>query len=169
MEQVLNASQRNEAFVKFTVFFVLTIAVIIAAVYFNFRVPAEDNRQLRDKLSNHENQQEKFLMAMETSKKLIDSMGKSQQYSALLDKEIANHLIVVKNLADQSNGIYGTMNKEVFSLFYDYSELNKKLLQSKSVIQQVENLRKELNTSETKRREAEGNLAMYIKGTQLGL
>ena len=144
MEQVLNAKQRNEAFVKFTVLFVLTIGVIIMAVYFDFRIPAEENIQIRKKLSNLENQlhqQEQFLTAMETSKKLIDSMSKSEQFNPLLDREIVDQLNAIEKLAKKSDGILGTMNRETFGLSYDYNELNKKLLQSKNAMQQVEKLK----------------------------
>lgn len=172
MEQVLNSRQRNEAFLKFTVFFVFTIAVIIAAVYFNFRIPAEENIQIRKKLSNLENQlyqQEQFLTAMETSKKLIDSMGKSEQFNPLLDREIEDQLNAIEKLAKKSNGIFGTMNREAFGLSYDYSELSKELLQSKDAMQQIEKLKGELNQSETRRMEAERSLDFLRKSNNLGL
>src|SRR5438093_495212 len=102
MEQILNAKIRNQAFGKFILFFVITVAIVVMAVYFNFiGVPANENQLLREKVRSYEDQtyrQEQFLTAMETSKKLIDSMGRSEQLNPLLDKEIAEQLKAIKDL-----------------------------------------------------------------------
>lgn len=172
MEHLLNAKLRNQAFGKFIVFFVLTIGIIVTAVYFDFSIRSKETNLLREKIRNFENQmyhQEQFIVLMDTAKNLIDSMGKSAQFNPLLDREIADKLKTIRNSGDQGKGIYGTMNKEIFNLFYDYSELNKKLLQSKNAIQQVEKLKNELGQSETRRIEAERSLDIFRRSNNLGL
>lgn len=171
MEYIINAKLRSEAYLKFLLFFVITVFIIVSAVYFDVRIPSKDNDMLREKIKTYENQvynQQQFIAAAQTAKNLIDSMNRLGQYNALLEREIARQLEIIRNPGNQDNSIYSTMNKDVFNVLYDYNELNKKFIGSKDATQQVERLRSELSQCDTKRAEAERDLDLYRKSSSLG-
>ena len=63
MAQVLNSRERTEAFLKFLIFFIVTVILIVAAIFFNFRMPVSENTMLlkeRDIHSAQETNQRKF-------------------------------------------------------------------------------------------------------------
>jgi hypothetical protein len=170
MEQVLNAGDRNQAFGKFMAFFIPTILIIVAAVYFDFSIPSRENELLRERIRGYENQfyyQQQFINGMENTKVLIDSLGKMEKFNALLDREIARQLDVLKNPVYQDSSRYSRMNKDIFNIFYDYNELNKKLQQSKITAQQAENLKNELIRSRNELAEIQRSLEVCRNGNNL--
>ena len=171
MTPILNAKQRNEAFVKFISFFIVTLAIIVAAVYFDYQLPLKDNEILRAKIRSYENQiynQQQFIAGMETAKKLTDSIGKSEQFNALLDQEAARQLEALKSPLYQDSTIYATMNKDVFSVFYDYYELNKRLLQLKDETKQAEKLKQDLTQCQANFTDAQRTIAVLSRANNLG-
>jgi hypothetical protein len=171
MEYIVNNKLRTEAYLKFLLFFVITVFIVISAVYFDVRIPSKDNDILREKITTYENQvfnQQQFITAAQSAKSLIDSMNKLGQYNALLDREIAKQLEIMRAPGNQNNSFYTTMNKDVFNVLYDYNELNKKFIGSKDVTQQVEKLRNELSQCDAKRAEAERDLDIY-RNSSLGV
>src|SRR4051794_24844583 len=128
MEYIVNNKLRTEAYLKFLLFFVITVFIVITAVYFDVRIPSKENDLLREKIRTYDNQvfnQQQFINAAQTAKSLIDSMNKIGQYNALLDREIAKQLEIMRAPENQNNSMYTTMNKNVFNVLYDYNELNK--------------------------------------------
>jgi hypothetical protein len=65
----LNHVERKNAFFKFLLFFVITVAVIVTTVFYSMQVPFEENRKMSDKIATLQNEQ-KFMMQF--SGKLTD-------------------------------------------------------------------------------------------------
>lgn len=172
MEQVLNAKLRNLAFLKFFFFFFLTISIIIAAVYFNFRIPSKENDLLREKIRNHEGQQyhqEQYVVLTETTKTLIDSLNKGGQLNPLLEREIVKQLDVMRSPIYSDNNLYATTNKNTFNALYDHYILSKRVLQLGETIKQIDNLKKERDEYKTKYDEAQRDLNICRNGNNLPL
>ena len=65
MEHVINAKLRNQAFWKFLVFFVITTAIIVIAVYFDTDLRSSENASLRTQIKIYEDQsfsEQQFLL-----------------------------------------------------------------------------------------------------------
>ena len=172
MEHVLNSKERNQAFVKFIFFFLVTTVLIVLAVYFDYKLPFKDNAVLREKLRTYEGQQysqEQFLTVMESAKKLIDSMGKQAQPNALLDQEIAKQLIIMKTPAYQEESLYGTLNKGIFNICYDYNDLCKRLLPARDALDENNKLKTQLNDLQLRYDNAQRDLEAYRRSSNLGL
>lgn len=60
----LNRAERNSAFWRFLLLFVITITVLVAVIFFSIQVPMRDNKQLREKFD-----------AMQKEKDLSDSIN----------------------------------------------------------------------------------------------
>ena len=147
MDQVLNGKERNQAFVKFMVLFILSIAIIVYAVYFDFRVPQKDNHVLRERIQNYENQlynQQQFTTLMESAKALIDSMNRLEKSNPLLDHKINDQLASIQTPSYLNTGIYATLNQDIFNLMYNYYNSSKQLLESKEYHQKYKGLQDEL-------------------------
>jgi hypothetical protein len=148
METVINAQERKYAFAKFLFLFSITVAIIIAAVYFDTLIPNNENEMLRKRIANLEKQiytQEQCVVAMEEVKSLIDSSTKSGKLDALMDFEIAKKLNALGSVHFQDSISNSGLNKKIFLVLNDYNKMNQALLlNSKTAIQEVEKLKTEL-------------------------
>lgn len=54
--QPLNRAERTAAFWRFLLLFVITIAVVVMATFFSFQVPLRENKALREKMAEIENE-----------------------------------------------------------------------------------------------------------------
>lgn len=72
-----NSAERRKALLKFVAMFLVTMIVVVGAVYFNFKVPQQENSQLRDKVERFEAQaafQQQFYEESRMIKRKIDSI-----------------------------------------------------------------------------------------------
>ena len=56
MLQPLNAREHNQAFLKFLFFLILTLIMVVSAVYINFEIPNKELSILRERSDNARNQ-----------------------------------------------------------------------------------------------------------------
>lgn len=127
----LNVSERNKAFRNFLIFFIITIAIIIAAVFFSVQVDAEENRQLKEKIAVAEKQRdftEHFVDKMETTIKLLDSVNlpnvRSDVIDAAIDDNLKSMLAMTNNdTSAQLKSLY----KNIVYNFYDLQGAKKQL------------------------------------------
>jgi len=147
MEHVINAKLRNQAFWKFMIFFVVTVLIVITAVFFDYDVPNKENALLRGKIDDYETQsynQQQFIASMEAAKKLIDSMVKSGEYDEFTVRKIAKHFDNLHDSKYMDSTIYATMNNEMFIMLDDYSRLSKNYIASKDAKEKADSLAKQV-------------------------
>ncbi|MUH34704.1 hypothetical protein D9O36_02515 [Zobellia amurskyensis] len=92
-----NSKERRVSFLKFSGLFIVTVSVILGAVYFNFKVPEKENMLLREQASIVEGEikfQKGFFGEMQGLKRMIDSLdlpGQNASYqNSLISAEIVN-------------------------------------------------------------------------------
>lgn len=171
MEQVLNAKERNEAFIKFILFFLITVAVIVGAVYFDALLPDKENEVLRQRITSLENQfynQEQFVAIMEETKTLIDSSGKLAKPNLLLEREIAKQLDLMNSKRYHDSSIYARQNKDILLLLYVQIETSKQLMQANEAVEETNKLKVEINELTDKLEQANLSLAIYQKDANFG-
>ena len=116
MQQVLNRVDRNQAFVKFLVFFLITIVLIVAAVFVNYRLPSAENKRLREQAAvqrQHENSEIRFITVMQEAVGLLDSMDRNSSQIEMLSAQVAGKLADMEKVQQNDNTSFGQLNKTV--------------------------------------------------------
>ncbi|HMR82912.1 MAG TPA: type VI secretion system TssO [Niabella sp.] len=91
----LNIQERQKAFQRFLLFFILTVAVIVTAIFFGVKIPYAENEKLQEQLSivDKENRfREDFSRAMAEAQSLLDTVNMDPQKSGLLDGRITQKI-----------------------------------------------------------------------------
>ncbi|MFT4023897.1 MAG: type VI secretion system TssO [Flavihumibacter sp.] len=141
MAHTINANERNIAFWKFLGFFVLSVLIIVSAVYFNTRIPKKDNELLRKKVNTYQISamaQERFVQNMEEARNMIDSLGRPGANTVYLNQQIAARIRELNQLQYKDSSMYSRLNKSVLDVFLRYQELTNKVVQMGDLPQQLE-------------------------------
>lgn len=95
--EVLNKSQRRSAYWFFVLFFLLTVSVLVTAVFFNAYFPFKENSLLKAenaKMRKEMETQDKFSFQLEKVKVSVDSIGAPKQ------NDFFNEKLALSILAD---------------------------------------------------------------------
>lgn len=95
--EVLNKKQRSRAYWFFVLFFVITVAMLITAVFFNTYFPFKENSLLKKenaKIHKEMETQDKFSFQLEKVKSAVDSIGVAGQ------NDFFNEKLALSILAD---------------------------------------------------------------------
>jgi len=147
MEHVINAKLRNQAFWKFIILFLVTIVIVITAVYFDYDVPDKENAMLREKIKNYENQvysEQQFIIMADSVKTLIDTLSRSKgnydYINSLIGEQLGKMTSIIN--APGSTSIYMDINKKVLNTFLSFHNTKKLLVYDAS--QQISDLTDQL-------------------------
>lgn len=170
MKNILNSKERSYAFAAYLLSFVITVTIIVGAVYFNSLVPIAENRHLRNRINDFETQifnQQRFVQAMRTSKTLNDSLKALGYVHPFIDRKISDALV---EMTEQSEGeLYGILNKDIVSFMHGHTVLNKRLLDLNKDLQEIESLKNELSRTKLQLEEANRSLDVYRNSANLGI
>lgn len=164
MQQVLNSKERNEAFLKFLVFFVVTLILVILAIYFNFRLPIRENRMLQDEIETQRQQdanQTKFVAKMQEAIVLLDSLGKGGPNTEQVNLQLNGKLAELSGLQLKDNNLYGKMDKAIVEKFSDLQLWKRNLLNLQEKADKMSSLETELNTTKSQLIQAQSDLDAY--------
>lgn len=124
-EIVINAKERKQAFWKFLLFFLLSVAIILIAVYFDTLVPTKENRMMREQLAKFKIQeaaQDRFTNSMNEAKVMIDSLRKPGANQAYLNSQIMAKIRELTALQYKDSSMYSRLNTSVIDVFQRYQE-----------------------------------------------
>jgi hypothetical protein len=172
MEHIINAKERNYAFILFLLSFTATVAIIIGAVYFNTLIPGNENDILRKKIADLENQeieQKQFIAAMEGIQTLNDSLIKLGVVHPLVERGITEHLSFMNHPEHKAGNLYGQLNTYIFNFVYEYTEMNKKLLNLNKEREEIETLKNDLSRIRGELEQANRSLDAYRNSSNLGI
>jgi hypothetical protein len=128
MQQVLNANDRNQAFLKFLVFFVVTVVLVVVAIYFDFRLPVRENKVLLDEVNLQRQQdvdQAKFAGKMQECMVLLDSMDKGGVNAQQIELQLNGKLTDLNVLQLKDNTAYGIIDKAVIERLSELQQRKK--------------------------------------------
>ncbi len=103
-----NKSIRNAQFGRFLIFFIIVIAVMVAAIFFGTQVPAKENVQLKEQMELQEEQivfQNEFLKLNTESAQLLDTLNVPGVNAELIDGRITAKIQQMDGLVQQYKGI----------------------------------------------------------------
>jgi type VI secretion system TssO-like protein len=141
MAHILNVRERDTAFWKFLVFFILSTLLVVSAVYFDTRIPAKDNAIMREQISSYKtqaNSQEKFVRSMDDAKALIDSLSRPGSNNVYLNQQIAARIRELAQLQYKDSSMYSRLNKNVLDVFLRYQEAANKVVSMGDIPRQLE-------------------------------
>ncbi|MEO8771054.1 MAG: type VI secretion system TssO [Ferruginibacter sp.] len=155
MQQILNIQERTQAFLKFLLFFLITVTLVVVAIYFNFRVPSKENAWLHDQLESQRTMdanQVKFVAKMDEAVILLDSLDKKDANTDLIQRSIGNIVGDMQGMVQNNKTLYDKMNKAIVFKFDELKNAKKDIQESKgypSRISILETQLKECNNSLT--------------------
>jgi len=172
MDHIINAKERNYAFILFLGSFIITVAIIIGAVYFNTLIPANENELLRRKIADIENQvyeQQQFIVALEAVQTLNDSLIKPGAFLPVVESDISQHLTTMRRPIHKEGNLYGHLNTDIFNFVVKYTEMNKKLLNFNKEMLEIEMLQNDLSRVRGELEQANRSLDAYRNSSNLGI
>jgi hypothetical protein len=131
--EVLNHKQRNRAYWLFVLFFVITVAVLVSAKFFNAYFPFKENSLLKKeniKMQKEMEIQDNFSFQVEKVKAAVDSIGMPQQ------NDFFNEKLALSILAD----MYKQLPKDTMknkNMYNNTILAYKDLIDSKKQIKQL--------------------------------
>ena len=147
MLQILNSKERNQAFLKFLLFFVITVLLVVFAIFFDFKMPLRENKMLYSEIATtreQESAQETFLGNLEEAVMLLDSLDDPETNFAQVNIRLSNTL---NNMADMETD-FSTANKKINKiLVHQLGELQKnteKIRNLKAIEQSLPQLKADL-------------------------
>ncbi len=166
MQQVLNAKNRNQAFLQFLFLFLITTGLVVAAVYFNFRMPGKLNSMLQDEISiqqSEEQYQQKFVSRVQEAKIYLDSMGKSGANVNLLDMQLTEKMTELLNLQQKDSSLYSRMDKVIVETFLELQQVKKSMINAGGNVEKIGTLESELDRCKSDLSTAQGQLDHFRK------
>jgi DNA repair ATPase RecN len=164
MQQVLNSKERNEAFLKFLVFFLVTLILVVVAVYFNFRLPVRENKMLQDEIETQRQQdmnQTKFVARMQEAIVLLDSLGKGGPNVDQINLQLNGKLAEIAGLQPKDNNLYGKMDKAIVEKFSELQSAKRTLSALQEKADKISAMEAELNTTKSQLIQANADLDAY--------
>jgi hypothetical protein len=128
MQQILNSKDRTQAFLKFLLLFVVTVVLVVVAVYFDYRLPVRENKVLLDEVTLQRQQdvdQAKFAAQMQEVTALLDSMDKPGANMGQLEQQLNGKLNDLNVLRLKENTAYGEIDNAVVDRLIELQERKK--------------------------------------------
>jgi hypothetical protein len=124
----MNTKDRNQAFLKFLALFLVTVTIVIMAVYFDYRLPVRENKVLQEEVSLQRQQdadQQKFVAKMQEAQALLDSLDKPGVNAEQIGIQFSGKINDLSVLQSKDNTVYGLMNKTIIYRLSDLLQAKK--------------------------------------------
>lgn len=161
MQQILNSKERKNAFFKFLAFFFVTVILVVTAVYFNFRLPLQQNEKLqKERVAQNmrDDKQEHFVAIMDNALQLLDSLDKDKVNQEQVAMQIEVKIKEMNDIRPGDRSAYDRMNKAIVERFSELKDNKKKLKSSESDKNRIEELQTELTRVKGELSTKEGQL-----------
>jgi hypothetical protein len=143
----LNQPERRKAFTNFLIFFIVTVLIIVAAVFFSIQVPFRQNDQLRDQMNVVEKERdfsETFANKMGETINLLDSINKKEvQSPELVDNKIQLNITAMNEMIEKEPITQKTIYRYMVNTFDELRRAKKDLRDVSGKDVNLTNLQKE--------------------------
>lgn len=105
----LNSKQRRTTFARFLVLLVVTVALVVVAVFFGFRVPTTENAMYRERhqqMLNQDQEEQNFARKMEEVKSLLDSMDMAGVNADYMERLVSSELADAQSALPTEDSTY---------------------------------------------------------------
>ena len=148
---ILNKKEPFNAFMLFLLMFFITTAVLITAVFFNFKLPLKENEVLKsenDKMNAQFTFNKDFTDRMEAIGKLVDSLDKSPESFQFIEQSINYELVDLKEKIPNDTVVSPRLYDNMILTVKSYVNVKKKLFLSKDSSKEVDDLKDEIKDLE---------------------
>ncbi len=125
-----NSKARTTSFLKFLALFLVTVTMIVTAVYFNYKVPAKENALLKDQaklIKSDKEFQSGFFDEMQSIKRMMDSLD-GVNSRGFLDQELSSQLVDLKQKIPTKDSTYlYDMHQSIIELYVELHDAKKEL------------------------------------------
>lgn len=150
-----NSKERQVAFFKFLAFFLATVLTVVIAVYFNYKVPNEENDLLRGKIEEDKHIKEfqnDFFKEMKIIKNKIDSLDIPGEDTKFDYELIASKLVKLQGKIEKKDTTFRyEMYTDIVSTFDELQKSKEKLRDVNKEIKVKEEYKRALEKCETKK------------------
>ncbi|HMI59705.1 MAG TPA: type VI secretion system TssO [Puia sp.] len=170
MQQVLNRIQRRESFLKFLLFFVLTVVLVMLAVYFNYRLPTSENKVLREQAEvqrQQETTQNRFVTKLNEAVFLLDSLDRNVAGANLeqINIQLTGKLTELELLRQKGDpSAYGRLNNTVLDKLSQLQYAKSQVRELQKRADQYNASQQELNTVKAQLAAANNELDAIRRG-----
>ena len=116
---------------KFILLFCVTVAMVLVAVYFNFKIPEKENQVLRDELKTIKTESEyqnTFFTEMIVLHQMIDSLGMPGQNTSYENSRISAKIVELqKNIPPKSSTHVYDMHMAITQLYVELQNAKNRL------------------------------------------
>jgi hypothetical protein len=145
MLQPLNAREHNQAFVKFLFFFLVTVVMVVSAIFINFEIPAQELRILRERSDNYRNKQiseEKFKTTLSEFMAIANQSDSSSK--AMIESEAGPKLEAMRGAEIDNSTTSIKMNMAVYALANKYIAAKSRLADLRDVDEEIARLKNKI-------------------------
>lgn len=138
---ILNKKERMSAFLLFLLMFVITTGTLMAAIFFNFKLPLKENEVLKaenEKILNEFNFHKEFTDKIEHVSKMVDSLDKAPESFQFIEQDITHELVRLKDKLPADSD-------ESIRLYDNYIITVNQLISSKRQLAQLSDGKKEMD------------------------
>ncbi|MFT3701413.1 MAG: type VI secretion system TssO [Agriterribacter sp.] len=168
IQKILNSQERTQAFLKFLLFFFITIVLVIIAVFFNFRLPLKDNESLTERLAiqrKEEMNQEKFAENMDKALMYLDSLDKDKKNLESIDILLKGKIEDLSILQQKAFTPYGRMNKVIIEKLLELKSQKLQLIKLSDKATAMAETEQKLQNAEIQLTQKQQELDQLRKGT----
>lgn len=125
-----NSPERKKAFSRFLVLYIITTAIIVAAVYFGIQVPFQQNKKLQEQLANIEKERDfgrNFFTQLSQAKNLLDSVNKPGVQAELIDGQIDSRLQQLTAMVDKDSVSEKRLYQEIIKTYFEIKDDKKRI------------------------------------------
>ena len=120
----LNSAERTNAFLRFLLLFLITVALIVTVVFCSVKLPWEENNQLRDRmkaLQKEKNSSEEFSKDMQEAQLALKSYSNKEELSVATQARVQRK---IDQLRDRARKLSAGDNSLYELVVENLSELN---------------------------------------------
>lgn len=146
--QPVNQAERNRAFVNFLLFFIATIALILAAVFFSVQVPFKQNEKLNDVVASFEKEKtlsEDFANKLNETLGYFESVNKPNMNAEMVNNQITQNLSAMTTMINSDSTMFKGLYQNIITSLFDLQGTKKALRGASDLDASVGDLEKKLN------------------------
>ncbi|TLX71648.1 hypothetical protein E9993_19980 [Labilibacter sediminis] len=136
-----NTKDRKSLFIRFIVFFILAILIVIVPVFVTLRLPAQENEQTSGELKalqdERDFQRDFFAVRMDSVKGLVDSYNSDDVDIDKLNADIGFLLSEMEKSIASDTTWRASMNKNIVATYLSLKKMQNKILEVHEELDEV--------------------------------
>ncbi|MBC7829328.1 MAG: hypothetical protein H7122_16385 [Chitinophagaceae bacterium] len=129
-----NSPERKKAFIRFVIFYLISTALIITAIFFGLQVPFKENKQLQSQLDvvyKERDFDRKLFNLMSETRKMLDTVNSAGTKTEVVEGRINQNILQMDAMLNKDSIAGKKIYSELVLIFND-AKNDKKLIRAAS-------------------------------------